>query len=122
MASQTKSGKKTEIVYFSTRPCPVDLYFSSDNILKKIKPVHAHKNLGVAFSADVKWSKHINNVVKASRQIAVPRKIKFEMSRNFLENIYMTFIMPLLEYTCEVWNSCTDVDDGRLSNFNLRLL
>jgi hypothetical protein len=53
MASQTKSGKKQKIVYFSTRPSPVDLYFSSDNILKKIKPVHAHKHLGVTFSADV---------------------------------------------------------------------
>ena len=42
-------------MYFSTRPSPVDLCFSSDNILKQIKLVHAHNG---------KWSKHINNVVK----------------------------------------------------------
>jgi hypothetical protein len=60
--------EKTEIMYMyiSTRPSPVDLYFSTDNI--KIKPVDAHKHLGVTLSADGKWSKHINNVVvKASR-------------------------------------------------------
>ena len=28
------------------------------------------------------------------------RKIKFNVSRNFLENIYMTFIRPLLENSC----------------------
>jgi len=74
VAYQTKSQKKTEIVYFSTRPSLDDLDFSTGNI--KIKPVNAHKHLGVTLSADGKWSKHINNVVvKASRQIAVLRKI-----------------------------------------------
>jgi hypothetical protein len=105
-------------MYFSTRPSPVDLYFSADNI--KIKPVDAHKHLDVTLSADGKWFKHINNVVvKASRQIAVQRKIKFKVSRNFLENIYMTFIRPLLEYSCEAWDSCTVADAHRIEQFQL---
>jgi hypothetical protein len=82
----------TEIVYFSTRSYPLDLYFSIDNV--KIKPVDGHKHLGVTLSADCKWSKHMNNVVvKTSRQIAVLHKIKVKVSRNLLENIYMTLIM-----------------------------
>jgi hypothetical protein len=110
--------EKTEIVYFSTRPSPVDLYFSTDNI--KIKPVDAHKHIGVTLSVDGKWSKHINNVVvKSSRQIAVLCKIKVKVSRNLLENIYMTFIRPLLEYSCEVWDSCTAADAGRLKQLQL---
>ena len=44
--------EKTEIVYFSTRPSPDDLYFSTDNI--KIKPFDAHKHIGVTLSADGK--------------------------------------------------------------------
>ena len=97
------------------------MIYSSLQIIfkKKIKPVHAHKHLGVTFSADVKWSKHLNNVVKASRQIAVLRKIKFKISRNILENIYMTFIISLLEYSCEVLDSCTYADDGRLEQLQL---
>ena len=110
--------EKTEIMYFSTRSSPVDLYFSADNI--KMKPVDAYKLLGVTFSADGKWFKHINNVVvKASRQIAVLRKIKFKVSRNFSESIYMTFIRPLLEYACEVWDGCAVADDGRLEQLQL---
>ena len=31
----------------------------------------------------------------------------------------MTFIMPLLEYSCEVWDSCSDADDGRLEQLQL---
>jgi len=59
-----------KLFYYIPRPSPVDLYFSTDNI--KIKPVDAHKHLGVTLSADGKWTKHINNVVvKAPRQIAV---------------------------------------------------
>ena len=85
-----------------------------------MKPVDAYKLLGVTFSADGKWFKHINNVVvKASRQIAVLRKIKFKVSRNFSENIYMTFIRPLIEYSCEVWDGCAVADDGRLEQLQL---
>ena len=42
-------------------------------------------HLGVTFSVDGKWSKHINNVAKAYRQIVVLHKIIFNVSRNFLE-------------------------------------
>jgi hypothetical protein len=48
----TLSPTKTEIVYFSTRPSPVDLYFFIDNI--KIKLVDAHNHIGVTLSADGK--------------------------------------------------------------------
>ena len=100
-------------MYFSTRPSIVDLYFSTDNI--KIKPVDANKYIGVSLSADGQWSKHINYVVgKACRQIAVLRKIKFKVSRNVLENIYMTFIRPLLEYSCEAWDRSAAADARRL--------
>jgi hypothetical protein len=103
-------------VYFSTRPSSVGVYFFTDNI--KIKPVGTHKHLGVTLSVDGKWSKHINNVVvKTSRQIVVLRKIKFKVSRNCLENIYMT--LNILEYSCEVWDSCTVADAGRLEQLQL---
>jgi hypothetical protein len=58
-------------------------------------------------------------IIFAGLQIAVLRKIKFKVSRNFLENIYMTFIRPLLEYSCEVWDSCTVANAGRLEQLQL---
>ena len=76
----------------------------------QINTMFTSNHLGVTFSVDGKWSKHINNVAKASRQIVVLHKIIFNVSRNF-RNIYITFIRPLLEYSCEVWDNCT-VDDA----------
>lgn len=110
--------QKTEIMYFSTRPTPDDLWFSYDNI--RIYPVEGHKHLGVTLSDDVKWSKHIDIIIaRATKQVAVLRKLKFIVSRNFLENIYITFIRPLLEYCCEVWDNCSITDSNRLEKVQL---
>ena len=35
------------------------------------------------------------------------RKLKFELNRQSLETIYLTFIRPVLEYANVVWNNCT---------------
>ena len=109
---------KTEIVYFSNRVVPNDLFFNFDGIV--IKPVQCHKHLGLTISSDCKWSSHINIVIeKAAKQIAVLRKLKFYLSRDYLEKIYLTFIRPLLEYSCEVWDNCTKIDSDRLEKLQL---
>ena len=28
------------------------------------------------------------------------------LDREYLERIYLTFILPILEYSCEVWDNC----------------
>lgn len=89
---------KTEIVYFSIRATPNDLSFTVDDTT--IYPVDCHKHLGVTLSADCKWTNHINLIIeRASKQVCVLRKLKFRLSRLFLEKIYLTFIRPLLEYS-----------------------
>ena len=96
------------------------MIYASLQILLKLNLLMLTSILVLLSSVDGKRSKHINNVVvKASRQIAVLRKIKLKVSRDFLENIYMTFIRPLLEYSCEVWDSCTVADAGRLEQLQL---
>ena len=43
------------------------------------------------------------------------RKLKFKLdNRQFLENIYITFIRPILEYGSEVWDNCGAVNSDRL--------
>lgn len=109
---------KTEIMYFSTRNAPDDLCFTVGD--SRIYPVESHRHLGVILSADCKWTKHIDMIAeKASKQIAVLRKLKFQVSRGFLENIYLVFIRPLLEYSCEVWDNCSVTDSNRLEKIQL---
>ena len=86
----------------------------------RIYPVKCHKHLGITLSADWKWSNHINTIIaKTSKQVAVLRKLKFKVSRNFFETMYLTCIRPLLEYTGEVWDKCTLADSEPLEKIQL---
>ena len=51
--------------------------------------------------------------------MAVLQKLKFNISRNFLETMYLTFIRPLLEYAGEVWVNCTLADSEWLEKITL---
>jgi hypothetical protein len=76
--------------------------------------------LGVYFSSDCKWTIHINNIIeKASKQLNVLRKIKFKLDREYLERIYLICILPILEYSCEIWDNCGQMNAYRLEKINL---
>jgi hypothetical protein len=44
---------------------------------------------------------------------------KIYFKREILEKIYLTFIRPLLEYSCEVWDNCSQRDKDRLEKLQL---
>ena len=68
----------------------------------------SHKHLGVTFSSDCKWNKHIDNIVKTtSMMVSSMRKLKFILNRDTLNKIYIVFIRPHLEYACELWDGCS---------------
>ena len=75
--------------------------FTFDNSV--ITPVTTHKHLGIFFSDNGKWTAHIDAITaKVSKQIAVLRKLKYKITREFLSNMYITFIRPTMEYASEV--------------------
>jgi hypothetical protein len=41
------------------------------------------------------------------RKLSMLRKFKIKLNRENLEKIYFTYIRPLLEYACELWDGCT---------------
>ena len=51
-----------------------------------------------------------NIATSALTQVNVLRKLKFTWSKQALSNIYLTFIRPVLEYACEVWDGCYERD------------
>jgi hypothetical protein len=38
----------------------------------------------------------------------------FSLSRHNLEAIYFTYILPLLEYACELWDGCTQQEYNKI--------
>ena len=72
---------------------------------QQITEVESHKHLGIYFSNDCTWHNHIKYIVdKAWTRINIMRKLKFKLDRKSLENIYLTFIRPLLEYGDVIWD------------------
>ena len=49
-----------------------------------------------------------------SSQLSMLRKFKFSLSRHNLETIYFTYILPLLEYDCELWDGCTQQEYNKI--------
>lgn len=109
---------KTDIMVFSSNNRARDLVFTfSDSV---IEPVNSHRHLGLVFSSDCKWTKHIDTLIdRTSKQLNILRKLKFKLSREFLERIYFTFIRPILEYACEVWDNCGVINTERIEKVQL---
>ena len=105
--------KKTEYMVISFRKNinPINLKFNYEYL----NQVDNHKHLGVNISSNGKWAEHINNICqKATKQIFVLRKLKFILNRNNLNKIYVTYILPLLEYACELWDGRCSSDADKL--------
>ncbi len=110
--------QKTEFMIFSFRHdnTPIDLVFNNQHI----QCVDSHKHLGVTLSSDNKWSCHIDNICKsASKQIFVLRKLKYVLNRQNLNRIYLAYILPLLEYACELWDGCSNFNIYKLEKLQL---
>ncbi|KAK3095789.1 hypothetical protein FSP39_019145 [Pinctada imbricata] len=111
--------QKTKVMIFGSRQTnrnSLNFLFDGETLL----PSNIHQHLGVVFSNDAKWSDHVDFIIsRVSKQISVLRKLKYQLSKNFLSNIYVTFIRPTFEYASEVWDNITIYDSERLEKFQL---
>ena len=63
----------------------------------------------------MKWNKHTETILKsASKVIRIMRKLKYNFSRTALNQVYISFVRPLLEYSCIVWDGCTTEQSNTL--------
>ena len=75
---------------------------------QQIKEVEFHKHLGVYFSNDCTWHKHLDYIKeKAWSRMNIMRKPKYEIDRKSLEIIYTSFILAILEYADVIWDKCS---------------
>ena len=111
----TFNPSKTEALLFSrklNKPQHSPLFMQNH----QISEVESHKHLGLYFSNDCTWHKHINYIKeKAWFRINIMRKLKFKLDRKSLEIIYTTFIRPILEYGDVIWDNCTQYEKQELN-------
>ena len=86
---------KTEAVLFTLKKLDFLPQLVFDNI--PISFVDSHKHLGVALSFNGQWHSHVENILNlASKILALMRKLKFSISRNALNQMYMSICFLLL--------------------------
>ena len=74
-----------------------------DNVV--INFVDTHKHLGVTLSSNGQWHTHIENIVSsATRILGIMRKLKYSIRRNALNQMYMSYMLPVKEYASFVWD------------------
>jgi hypothetical protein len=104
------------VISFRQNINPINPKFNSENL----NQVDNHEHLGVTITWNCKWANYINNICqKVNKQIFVLRKIKFILNRNNLSKIYVPYILPLLEYACELWDECCPRNADKLDQLQL---
>ena len=104
------------VISFRQNINPINPKLNSENL----NQVDNHKHLGVTISRNCKWAKHINNICqKATKQIFVLRKLKCILNRNNLSKMHVPYILPLLEYACELWHECCSRNADKLDQLKL---
>ncbi len=104
---------KTEAMLFTLRQLDRPLVLTFENI--NITFVEHHKHLGLTFSNNGKWHTHIHNImVSSSRVLGIMKKLKFQLCRQSLNQIYVSYMRPILEYASVVWDNCAEYEKEQL--------
>ena len=71
----------------------------------ELRNVSNYKDLGVIMASDLKWSKHVEQIVhKANRVLGLLKRTVGGKNKDIFSNFYKTLVRPILEYACPVWS------------------
>ena len=80
----------------------------------------SHKHLGVTLSSDAKWNNHIENIIlSVSKHLDILRTLKYRLSRQNLEQLYLVYIRPIFESASEIWDNCGACYSTKLEKLQL---
>ena len=81
----------------------------------ELEHVATAKYLGVTLQSDLKWDVHIENIVKKANQMLgfLRRNLKVGSVKT-KELAYKTFIRPLVEYACTVWDPASKTEIAKI--------
>ena len=81
----------------------------------------SHRHLGLVLNESLSWSSHVDAVVlKASQQLGLLFRLRSQLPRLVLRDLYTIGIRPVLEYALVVWAGLSKSDHCRLERVNRR--
>ena len=110
--------KTKSLIISTTRDIHLHPPVHLDNIA--VEEVKSHTYLGLHFSRDLKWKKHIDSVsLKARKRLSAMMPLKFKLDRKALQIMYSSFVLPIMEYGNVVWGGSFDCDFAKLEKINI---
>ena len=80
-----------------------------------LETVSQAKYLGITITSDLRWNAHINsNSLKANRSLGFLRRNLKVSSIQIKTQAYFTFVRPILENSCTVWDPYTATQINKL--------
>lgn len=68
-----------------------------------LRTVSDYKDLGVIMASDLKWSKHVEQIVhKANRVLGLLKHMVGTKNKDIFSKLYKSLVHPILEYACPV--------------------
>ena len=110
---------KTYLINFSLKKfkSKLNIQFKGMNVTQ----VSEHKHLGLIFSEDMTWHKHVNHITaQASRQIGQMYRSSKYLPKPYIISLYLNTIRPILEYGSILFDNCTFQDSRKLENIQRR--
>ena len=109
-------ASQTEVMIFSNEKFKSSTSFYLNGI--QLTQVSTHKHLGLIFSDNLKWSKHIDNCVKRARgKLDILSRTAFKMNIEQRYDVYKTMTRPILEYGAAVIDSCSLNDSLKIESY-----
>ena len=100
------TGKALSMIFSRKANPPQHPPLLMNNIV--LTETDTHKHLGLTLSNTCTWSNHIQTITtKVWTILNLLRALKFRVSRKSLEQMYISFVRPLLEYCDSVWDNAS---------------
>ena len=114
----TFNPEKTESLVFSRkhriRKPPLEM---NGTIIKEVRE---HSHLGIILQQNGKWTSHIKEITsRAKKRTDILRGLMYSLNRKSIEKLYLTYIRPILEYGCALWDNCNDYEKIQLEKVQL---
>ena len=114
LASKFQSYKTEQMIISRKAVPPRHPNLEMNNV--DIQKVNSHKHLGLIIKKTCSWYEHILDIIittKAWKRINILMSLMYKLDRKTLETVYISFIMPTLEYGDAIWDNCSKTEkDG----------
>ena len=108
---------KTESMTFGMKKTPNPFYFCGS----RINEVQSHKHLGLILTSTLQWNEQVNEMYeKAEKRLRYLIVARYHVTQAVLQNIYLTLIRPVMEYSCAVWSNITLNTSNKLQDIQNR--